>query len=149
MKKRKKWTKLKGEKGGLTARCGRGRAVVERRRGVVGRRGGRGRAARWSRCGRAARCSRSGGAAVEGGARSGGATTAGAGRGGGRGRRDDGGATENLGSTSPAISLLRAKCRSARRRRGGYIAEGHRCSVEHLAHGHRRAYLGAPNPFVG
>ena len=58
MKKRKKWTKLKGEKGGLTARCGRGRAVVERRRGVVGRRGGRGVVGRRGARGRAARRSR-------------------------------------------------------------------------------------------
>ena len=109
--------KLKGERGGLTARCGRGRAVVERRRGVVDggavvnggavverRRahGARGRAARWSRAARAVAARRR------------------------RGRDEavvEGGATENLGSTSPAISLLRAKCRSARRRRGGYILQ--------------------------
>ena len=95
------WTRARGRR--AASRCGR------RRRG--------GRAAA------RARCSRSGGAVVEGGACSGGATTAGAGRGGGQGRRDDGGATENLGSTAPAISLLRAKCRSARRRRGGYILQ--------------------------
>ena len=118
--------KLKGERGGLTARCGQGRAVVERRRGVVDggavvnggavverRRahGARGRAARWSRAARAVAARRRLGrdeAVVKGGA-----TTA---------------ARRKTWAAPPLQFLSSARSVDLREGEGadGYIAEGHR-----------------------